>query len=331
MSIADQIRRIKNAKAAIKEAIQNKGVSVSDTAKLDEYPALIDEISVGGSCDSAWPNFFEWRTQNYTSFKYLFTYAIVNDEFMNLIDGIDTTNVKDISYAFNYFNYSSNKQSDELDLTHWDVSKVAYTNRAFYYCGRINNLNISGWDFQKSDDLDYFIASSDFNTINMANCNTSTITSFDHFLYYSSKLISIDMTGCDTSMATDMNHMFSNCSKLTTITGELDASRLSNGFYNSSSNHPFNKCASLETVYIKNIYKYVGITNVAKFSINLGDTKVKDECLVYIINELPDLINDKGLTATDKIVLTLPTTNTLTAEQVQVAISKGWQVANTTY
>ena len=52
MTVSDQIRRIKNAKAAIKEAIQNKGVTVSDTAKLDEYPALIDSITVGEGGDS---------------------------------------------------------------------------------------------------------------------------------------------------------------------------------------------------------------------------------------------------------------------------------------
>ena len=73
------------------------------------------------------------------------------------------------------------------------------------------------------------------------------------------------------------------------------------------------------------------MTNASNWSINLTDTKVKDECLIYIINELPDLINDKGLTTTSSIVLTLPPTNTLTQEQVQVAIDKGWSVANTNY
>ena len=84
-------------------------------------------------------------------------------------------------------------------------------------------------------------------------------------------------------------------------------------------------------MYLKNIYKDITVTNASKYSINLGETVIKDECLIYIINELPDLINDKGLTATDKIVLTLPPINTLTAEQVQPAIDKGWQVANVNY
>ena len=72
------------------------------------------------------------------------------------------------------------------------------------------------------------------------------------------------------------------------------------------------------------------MSNDGRWSINLGDTKVKNECLLYIINELPDLYA-KGLTKTDRITFTLPPTNTLTQEQVQPAINKGWQVANVNY
>ena len=67
--------------------------------------------------------------------------------------------------------------------------------------------------------------------------------------------------------------------------------------------------------------------NNSSWSIDLRDTKVKDECLLYIINELPDLYA-KGLTETDRITFTLPPTNTLTQEQVQPAIDKGWTVVN---
>ena len=149
--------------------------------------------------------------------------------------------------------------------------------------------------------------------------------------YYDSALVSLNMSGCNTSNARNMDSMFNGCRNLTTITGELDLSNLTNGFYPASYSSPLNGCSKLETLYLKNIYKNCKMTNDSKWSINLEKTKVKDECLIYIINELPDLINDKGLTATDKIKLTLPPTNTLTAEQVQVAKDKGWQVVNTTY
>jgi hypothetical protein len=165
----------------------------------------------------------------------------------------------------------------------------------------------------------------------MFNANISKITDMSSFCNNGNNLVSIDMTGCDTSNVKNMTSMFANCKALTTVIGELDASNLTYGFYPGSMSNPFYRCTPLETLYLKNIYKDCTMTNASKWSINLSETKVKDECLIYIINKLPDLINDKGLTATDKIVLTLPPSNTLTAEQVQVAISKGWQVANTTY
>ena len=46
MSIASEIARLQNAKANIKTAIENKGVTVGDI-KLDAYSAKIDEISTG--------------------------------------------------------------------------------------------------------------------------------------------------------------------------------------------------------------------------------------------------------------------------------------------
>jgi len=51
MSIATEITRLRNAKAALKESIEAKGVTVEDSAKLDEYPALVDSIPQGGGSE----------------------------------------------------------------------------------------------------------------------------------------------------------------------------------------------------------------------------------------------------------------------------------------
>ena len=47
MSIASEIQRLQTAKADIKTAIQNKGVTVSSTAKLDTYDDYIASIPIG--------------------------------------------------------------------------------------------------------------------------------------------------------------------------------------------------------------------------------------------------------------------------------------------
>ena len=48
MSIQTDLTRIKNAKAAIKTAIEGKGVTVPDGTLLDGMAALIDSIEAGG-------------------------------------------------------------------------------------------------------------------------------------------------------------------------------------------------------------------------------------------------------------------------------------------
>ena len=48
MSIQTELTRIKNAKAAIKAAIEGKGVTVPDTTLLDGMAALIGSIEAGG-------------------------------------------------------------------------------------------------------------------------------------------------------------------------------------------------------------------------------------------------------------------------------------------
>jgi len=48
MSIATEITRLNNAKAAIKSAIEAKGVTVPSSTKLDGYASLVNSIPSGG-------------------------------------------------------------------------------------------------------------------------------------------------------------------------------------------------------------------------------------------------------------------------------------------
>ena len=164
------------------------------------------------------------------------------------------------------------------------------------------------------------------NEIIKFNFNAANITSMANmFSYYKGEVI--DISDWDTSKVTGIYQAFYDSKTIKHIIGELDMSNVNAGRYSYQSDEAFHGCSNLETIYLKNIYKNTEMSNDNCWSINLGDTKVKDECLIYIINELPNLY-DKGLTATDKIKLTLPPNNKLTAEQVQVATSKGWTVVN---
>ena len=52
MSIASEISRIQSAKADIKSAIESKGVTVPNDAKIDAYAPLIQAIGGGGGSET---------------------------------------------------------------------------------------------------------------------------------------------------------------------------------------------------------------------------------------------------------------------------------------
>lgn len=359
MSISDEITRLTNAKAAIKQSIENKGVDVSDTALLDEYPTLIDKIEGGGEGGGSGyenPDFYELLTNGGTNYNSLFANKTINDT--SFIESLNTSKVTNMESTFEQFYSSSN-----LDLTGWNTSKVTNMVDMFYYTN-VPELDVTEWDISNITNIatifknarikiltglntwdtskitnmqETFSECINLTSLDISNWNVSNVTNMER-TFYSVNLEILDLSGWNTSNVETFTGVYS-CfqggysggQNLTAIIGEIDLSSCTSGMIYSTSYYCFSKLPKLESVYLKNIYKNVTMTNVVKWGINLKDTKVKDECLVYIINELPDLINDKKLTATDKIVFTLPPTNTLTAEQVQVARDKGWQVANTTY
>lgn len=72
MSIQTELTRIKNAKAAIKAAIEGKGVTVPDGTLLDGMAALIDSIEAGGGSGGIPTPFTKFATGTFllSSLKY---------------------------------------------------------------------------------------------------------------------------------------------------------------------------------------------------------------------------------------------------------------------
>ena len=85
MAISDEIARLQQAKADLKTAIENKGVTVPSSTKLDGYADLVDSIETGGGgvSDNIW---------YYNSFNAKY----------KLIGGPDRWDIQNISYLFGY-------------------------------------------------------------------------------------------------------------------------------------------------------------------------------------------------------------------------------------
>ena len=144
MSIATEITRLKNCKDAIKTSIINKGVAVSDTAKLDEYSSLIDNISTGTQLDlepyagygdgdlniaSYLKSFPNIDTSGLTDLSGLFQ----NFEKLEQIPNIDTSSAINLSAIF--LGCKSLIAIPEID-----TSKATDLSSIFEYCTNLTSI-----------------------------------------------------------------------------------------------------------------------------------------------------------------------------------------------
>lgn len=67
MSIQSELTRLTDAKAAIKTAIEGKGVTVPDTTLLDSMAALIEAIEAGGGAKYSYGSFTPSETTELTT------------------------------------------------------------------------------------------------------------------------------------------------------------------------------------------------------------------------------------------------------------------------
>ncbi len=310
MSIADQINRLNNAKAAIKQSIINKGVEVKDSALLDEYPALIDSIEVGsgeGGADSE--SVWNIITDNGTRGQYLFRDC---------------------------------KNLTELDVSHLDTSNMTSMSNMFYNCQSLTELDLSNFDTSKVTNMGYmFYNCQALTTLNLSNFNTSNVTDMTYMFCDCKNLTELDVSNFDTSKVTNMNYMFSgsvNSVKFTSIKGinDLDISKVTNmsGMFSKNWSITSLDVSNWDVSHITSSYGLDTIFDNCKLLVDLyppknisanmkvsSSTALSHDSLMSIINNL--------ITTTSTKKLTLGTTNLakLTDDEKAIATNKGWTLA----
>ena len=234
MSIADQITRLSNAKAAIKTSIENKGVTVGDDVKLDGYPALIDSIEAGGGSGETHvnPDFYELYTQNGTNFDSLFngyegldidvsawdTSKVTSAKycFNNCTKSIDISNwdLGNLKNAYNMFsNYTNGNKY--IDLSVLDFSNVTNTTNMFYY-SNTDYLDVRNINLPKVTDYNSLFSFCKGTELDLSNWDISKATSL-YSLFYFSNFKKINLTGWNTVNVTDFNNTFYYMSYLETL------------------------------------------------------------------------------------------------------------------
>ena len=215
MTIANEIARLNNAKAAIKQSLANKGVEVSDSALLDEYPALIDSIEVGSGDDkSVWD--------------------------------IITNNGKRMEYLF----YSCSDVLT-LDVSNWDTSQATSMKYMFCLCRNLMQVDVSNFNTGNVTDMAYMFHDCKLLTsLDVSNFDTSNVTNMMYMFNGCRALTTLDLSNWDTSKVTDMTYMFYSCKKLTSLNiSNWDMTKItaSYNYY-----QMFNGCTALHTLRLDN-------------------------------------------------------------------------------
>lgn len=258
MAIADEITLLKSTKASIKEAIQNKGVTVTDTDTFASYSDKINSISSGGGGGYE----FDFTVLGYNAEECKDANGIANAA-INLGDFTQSQITEAIAYGKELYDRNYSITNDNVDknkllfypklkLTYtYQYSKIlyipnveynkqgtassnAYTNYLLYKVGNINAEFTSSYYSEG-----FFTNCVSLREVGDIDITGNTTISYNEFFSNCYTLMKIG--NVDTTRSTNFGKMFQNCQFLTTIP-QLDTSSGTNFSY------MFNSCKSLTSI-----------------------------------------------------------------------------------
>ena len=150
-------------------------------------------------------------------------------------DFIDTSKTTDMRHMF------ADYKGSELDVSHFDTSKVTTLANMFNGCESLASLDVSHFDTSKVTDMsNMFQRCESLATVNVSNWNTNNVTNMQNMFCGCNALTTLDVSNWNTSNVTNMISMFNVCSNLTT----LDVSHFDMGNVTNMS-FMFNACSNL--------------------------------------------------------------------------------------
>lgn len=210
MALIENVKRIKEAKAALKTAIKDKGVSVPDDALLSEYPALVEKIET--AADELAPIYeivFDIKTKSRTSFSEIF--KGYKGEYLPGVEKLDTSKVKIFKSTF-----ADCTELTELDLSAWDISSAENVERMFQETPKLTKLDVSTWKLPETLKSTYYmfykcgLNNMDF----LKNWDISNITKMDSMFGFCPNLKSLDLSSWDVGNVIGFGNFCSFCDVL---------------------------------------------------------------------------------------------------------------------
>ena len=244
---ADKLNKLLETKQAIKQAIIDKGVDVSDDTVFADYPSKIASIESGsgeggGGGDPYYEQLFNQRTDNGTNMKYLFHDCTASQLDLSKLD---TSNMQQMSYMF----YGCNNLTS-LDVSNLNTSQVTEMYYLFCGCNSLNEIiGLNNWNTTNVTAMDSTFYNSGVSSLDLTGWNVSNVYTFGSMFSSCNNLAYLNLAGWDTNNVTNMAYMFSytQSGSLTKIDlSSFNTKKLTNAY------GMFNWCVCLQELDIRN-------------------------------------------------------------------------------
>lgn len=149
MSIQTELTRITNAKAAIKAAIEGKGVTVPDGTLLDGMAALIDSIEAGGGAGIATGSFTKVESSTYLQ-TITHGLGIIPKIVIILWDDVALGSIKSTYQYICGFAYQDGEFNDSVKMLSLNFAYQSTYAKGLYCCKLNDVLYYNGFDIRGS-------------------------------------------------------------------------------------------------------------------------------------------------------------------------------------
>ena len=133
----------------------------------------------------------------------------------------------------------------ELDLSHFDTSKVTSMHSMFANCFSLKSLDVTKFDTSRVTKMYSMFEYSKIPVLNLSSFNTSSVTTMS-YMFKGANCVELNLSNFNTSNVAHMYMMFYGCANLATIIGTIDMKSCTDWHY------MFYDCHKLTGVKIKN-------------------------------------------------------------------------------
>ena len=268
MATSHKLNKLLETKAAIRNAIIDKGVDVGEDTVFADYPAKISAIESGISGPD-YTAVYLTKTSNGTTYKDLFKNNTILTE-INL-NGYDSSNVTNMSSMFNgcealitikslnslntdnvtdmNYMFFGCKTLTELDVNNFNTSNVTNMSSMFNGCTALTSLDVSGFNTSNVTNTSYMFKSYPLTKLDLSNFNTAQVIDISSMFYYCDAE-EIDIRNFDLTNAENVNNMFYSCYNLHTLRLDNCNNDTISKIINSSSFAPASYSSIIRNIYV---------------------------------------------------------------------------------